>query len=119
MGISFCAKDQRKYSVHNIDYCKLDDFSEDKLKNLDIIYFPSPGMGLGRIKKITTLIKNKYPYVKIIGAYAGENKLLYPNNDLIVSISAKHLQFLREAYQNSSIIFLPESIDVDFFSTFL
>ena len=111
----FIALDQQKYSIHNIKYCKLADFKEESLENIDIIYFHSPGVGFGRIKNIIKLTREKFKHIKIIGAYAGENRLSYPDSDLIVSISAKHLPYLRYIYRVPPAIFLPECVDTDFF----
>jgi glycosyltransferase involved in cell wall biosynthesis len=111
----FIALDQQKYSVHNINFCRLNDLKNYNLDNIDIIYFPSPGMGIGRISAAIKKIRNNYPYIKIIGAYAGENKVIYPDADMICSISAKHLLFLKETYSKFPVIFLPESVDTEFF----
>jgi len=111
----FIAKSQQKYSIHQIDYIRLKDFKYELLSDYDILYIPSPGLGNSSINKIIVNCKRDHPKIKIIGAYAGENKLKYIDADLYVSISSKYLPIIKSFYPNKSVIFLPECVDTDFF----
>ena len=112
----FIAKDQQKYSKHHIVYKRLIDLTEEKLKeiNPDIVYFHGPNLGLTEVNKLTKFLKNQNKIV--IGGYGSENTLKYDYADLIVSISLPHIKKLKEMYNNQSIIFLPESIDTEYFT---
>jgi len=111
----FIAKEQQVYTVHNISYIRLKDYTDSILKDIDIVYFPSPGIQAPIVTKVCKGIRAKYPKIKIIGAYAGENRFIYTDVDIIVSISAKFVPVLRDRYPNKEVIFLPESIDTNYF----
>lgn len=110
----FIAKEQQKYSYHNIEYKRLKDSLTDNIP-ADIVYFHSPCMGE---KDIRNIIQNKInrKKTKIIGAYGGENDGKYPDADLIVTISFPFLYKLKEIYKNIQCMFLPEAIDTEYFS---
>lgn len=107
----FIAKDQQKYSTHNIEYKRLLDVTT---LSADVVYIHSPNIDYTRCQQLITQLKQKN--VKIIGGYGGECKMKYePEPDIIVSISIQHLDFLRQMYPNKSVIFLPEAIDTNYF----
>lgn len=109
----FIAKEQQKYSYHNIKYKRLQDAIEKNIKE-DIVYFHSPCMGN---KEINYLIENKInrKKTKIIGAYGGENNGIYKDADLIVTISFPFLYKLKNIYKHIQCMFLPEAIDTNYF----
>lgn len=107
----FIAKDQQKYSTHNIDYKRLLDVTEI---DADIVYIHSPNINYAKCQRLITSLKQKG--IKVIGGYGGECKIKYePEPDLIVSISIQHLDFLKNMYPNKSVVFLPEAIDTNYF----
>ena len=111
----FIAQAQQKFSTHQIDYITLADLKIETIKDYDILYFSSPGMWESKIKNLIIECRTKYPLLKIIGAYAGENKYMYPDVDLVVSISVKYLPILKKKYPDKLVIFLPECTDTNFF----
>jgi len=112
----FIAKSQQKYSIHQIDYLLLKDFDLKMLDDYDILYMPSPGLSNASVNKIIRDCNSKYPRIKIIGAYAGENKLKYDDGvNLLISISSKYLPNVKSFYPDKSTIFLPECTDANFF----
>lgn len=113
----FIAQDQQKYSIHNIRYVRIEDFKNEMLYDIDILYFPSPGLSAMQVEKINNHAKKENKDLKIIGAYAGEYPGLYgKDTDLIVSISAKYTQKLKQLYPDKPVIFLPEGIDAEYFA---
>jgi hypothetical protein len=53
--------------------------------------------------------------IKVIGQYCGEVDNLYAYADLIVAISPQLYLFAKEKYKDTPVIFLPESIDTNYF----
>lgn len=112
----FTYQEQEKYTHHQLDCCRLMDLNLiKKIKNYNIVYFHSPGMSTTLVNTVINKIKKDNPYTEIIGAYGGETKELYNDCDIIVSISLKHMNYLKEKYPTKPIIFLPESIDTSYF----
>jgi glycosyltransferase involved in cell wall biosynthesis len=107
----FTAQNQQKYSNHQISYIRERDFSLKELKNIDIVYFHLPW----NKNEIIHEIKNKYPNIKVIGSYGGENTEIYGNADLITTNSTKYLDTLNKMYKDIPIIFLPQGVNTDYF----
>lgn len=110
----FVDREQQKYSRHNIIIKKLFDLDINQINsNIDVIYFHAPNIE-NRVETniINQINRNK---VKIIGGYGGETNALYPAADLIISISFPFVNILKEKYQ-VPVIFLPESIDVNYWN---
>jgi len=113
----FIAKAQEKYSIHDVDCVRLKDFKLEMLSDYDVLYIPSPGLSNASVNQVIKDCNKKFPTVKIIGAYAGENKLKYdPGIHLLVSISSKYLPIVKSFYPDKSTIFLPECTDANFFT---
>lgn len=55
----FIAKDQQKYSIHNIDFKKVEELSSIEISDItsDIIYLHSPGLGISKIESFINKIK--------------------------------------------------------------
>ncbi|MDO8641782.1 MAG: radical SAM protein [Nitrosarchaeum sp.] len=109
----FVAKEQQKYSVHNITYTKLMSFIEEKI-SADVVYIHSPDINYKKITAFNSQIRQQG--VKIIGGYGGESSLKYDDVDVIVAISIKHLRFLKSLYPDKPVVFMPESIDTQYFT---
>ena len=113
------AREQAAYSVHNVTCERLQDMTTDKLKGIDILYIPGPNMGYGLLReKLIAHARSMNPKIKVVCGYAGEHDMMYPNADIIVSISAKFYPRLKEMYHLNKIpvVFLPESADTKFFT---
>jgi hypothetical protein len=65
--------------------------------------------------KLIIKLQKENPYTKIIGAYGGETEQIYQDCDIVVSISLKYMEFLKKEYPNKPVIFLPESVDTNYF----
>lgn len=112
----FTTKEQQRYSNHNIFYAKsFNIISEMDKFDIDIMYLPSPDAFLKNTDRNKVIEKCRQKNIKIIGAYSGEIPTKYIDSDLIVSISANYLHTLRHFYPDKPVIFLPESVDTDFF----
>lgn len=113
------AREQAKYSQHNITCKRLRDMTLKDMDGLDILYIPGPNMGNANIRDaIIAHARKMSPPCKVVCGYAGEHTLLYPEADIIVSISAKFYPKLKEMYAPKKIpvVFLPESADTEFFT---
>jgi glycosyltransferase involved in cell wall biosynthesis len=81
---------------------------------LDIIYIHSPDISPDTKDKLPYLIKEKN--IPIIGSYGGQVGYLWPDCvDVIMTISPQMLGYARRSYRNKPILFLPESVDDNFF----
>jgi capsule biosynthesis phosphatase len=112
------AREQAKYSRHNIITRRLLDMTSDDLKGVDVLYIPGPNMGKNKSDLVIADARRNYPNCRIVCGYAGEHEILYPDADVIVAISAKFLPRLKQMYQGrkTPIVFLPESADTEFFT---
>jgi len=113
----FISQEHAKYSRHNIQYAKWDDI---ELNNKDLIYIHSPD--ITNYHANTLPLQAKEQNIKVIGGYAGnplfwgnKEKKTYIYSDLIVTISPQTYSFSLANYQKIPIIYLPESIDTNFF----
>lgn len=111
------AREHRLYTKHNMTHAKHD---EVKLDGIDIIYIHSPDISNYHATKLTLEAKERG--IKVIGGYAGNpkywttaEKQTYTHADLIVSISPQTYQFGKFHYTNIPTIFMPESVDTNFF----
>lgn len=113
------AREQSKYSVHNITYKRLQDMKIADLHGIDILYVPGPNMGYANIRdQIITYTRRMYPPCRVICGYAGEHEIMYPDADVIVAISAKFYPCLKEMYKGRKeiVVFMPESVDTQYFT---
>lgn len=114
---SFLAMEQAKYSRHNITCKRLQDMTVADIKGIDVLYIPGPNMGYASIRDQMVEQARRQKCAVVCG-YAGEHELMYPDADIIVSISAKFYPRLKELYalRKVPIVFLPESADTEFFT---
>ena len=112
----FIAKEHAKYSKHQIIPVKYDSVD---VENYDLIYIHSPNICTYQIDRIVKNCQERG--VKLIGAYAGDPaywdnsvKKTYDHVDLAVGISPETYRFCLENYPGKTV-FLPESIDDEFF----
>lgn len=115
----FLSREHAKYSNHNIMYVKHDEVL-DYLDWADLIYIHSPDISNFHARELPLLARKKGK--KIIGGYAGNPRFwsekedpIYKYADLIVAISPQLYQFANNHYKDTPIIFLPESVDTNFF----
>lgn len=113
----FVATEHARYSVHTIKYAKHDNINLD---GIDAIYIHSPDITTFHAEQLPLQAKEKG--IKVIGGYAGNPRFwskaesnVYTCADLIVTISPQLYQFAKNKYNQTPVIFLPESIDTDFF----
>lgn len=111
----YIAKEQAKYSQHEILYKRVKDFRTEHLQGVDIVYLPAPNLLTNGVDHIIALIRKNYPKIKIIGAYSGELPQKYSDVDLVISISSKHYPVLKKMYDPNKVIFLAEGIDTEYF----
>jgi len=110
----FVAKEQQLYTSNIITYKRLVDVIDI---NADVVYIHAPNIHFSKINEL--IVKLKQKGIKIIGGYGGESKLKYETDpDIIVSISIRHLDYLKNIYPNKTVVFLPESVDTNFFTKF-
>jgi len=114
----FISKEHDKYSRHNIIYAKHD---EVKLDGIDLVYIHSPDITPNHAVKIP--LEAKARGIPVVGAYAGNPaywnkhiKPIYSYYDLIVTISPQLYDFGMKNYDKDKVVFLPESVDTDFFN---
>lgn len=111
------AQEHARYSRHEIKYAKHD---EVNLDGVDLVYIHSPDISNFHAEYLPMEAKKRG--IPVIGAYAGNpyywspaEKRTYSHADLIVTISPQTYAFARFHYTNIPVIFLPESVDTDFF----
>lgn len=112
-------REQTEYSTHKILSKRLMDITVADLDGIDILYIPGPNMGYTNIRdRVVAEARKRNPKVRVVCGYAGEHELLYPEADIIVSISAKFYPKLKEMYKPKRVpvVFLPESADTRFFT---
>jgi len=109
------SKDQQKHSRHEIDIVRIEDFSIDRASDKDIVYFSSVDLDRNAVMDSVALLRRELPLVKIIGGYAGESNLIYQDCDLVISVSLNHYYKLLDMYPDKKVIWLPESIDTEYF----
>lgn len=111
-------KEHSLYTKHNMVYQK---HNEVDLNSIDVLYIHSPDI---TTRHATTLpLDAKEKGIKVIGAYAGNpnfwspaEKRTYSYADLIVTISPQTYSFAKFHYTHIPVIYLPESIDTNFFT---
>jgi glycosyltransferase involved in cell wall biosynthesis len=118
-GWAYCfnAREQAKYSCHNITRKLLTETTVDDLKNIDIVYIHGPNIWKDKSDELIPQIRKHYPDIKIVGCYSVEIDLMYPDCDLVVCISSNFYHKLCKMYEkrNCPVIFLPKGIDSEFF----
>lgn len=108
----FVAREQQKYSVQDLQIQKIEAYNLDN--NPDLIYICSPAM----YKNVGSHIlpfKAKSKNIVVLGGYSSDTKIKYDFADLIITISPTRRQELQKMYPNNEVIFLPESVDTNFF----
>ena len=113
----FTTKEQQKYTWHDVHYCRIHDYLTylDSNPNIDVVYYPSPGMSKDWVRMSINKLRKRDPRTKVIGAFSGFIFNKYEvNPDLLVSISWKDTEQIRRMYDIPTI-FLPEAVDTEFF----
>ena len=109
----FIAKEMALYSKHNVNFQKYGDFNYSAL---DVILISSPNIA-GNTSSIDIPKKCKALNKIVIGQYSGETNILYQNVDLIVTISPSLYWSAKERYKDTPVIFLPEAVDTNYFTS--
>ena len=107
----FIAKEMARYSKHVMTYEKYDNVH---FNDLDIILISNPNI-CTPISNIQIPKIAKESGIKIIGQYCGEVNDTYAYADLIITISPQTYNFAKSRY-SIPVIYLPESIDTNFFT---
>lgn len=107
------AKDQKKFSKHNIIIKRFMDLNYSDFDDIDVVYMPGPDISQ-KVNMVFEEVKNRFPNIKIIGAYSGEVKQMYGNIDVLVSISAKYYPTVKNLYPDHPVLWLPECVDTDY-----
>jgi len=105
----FLDKEQQKYSRHNIIIQKYNDICLD---NIDLLYIHGADITIATREELPLRAHEKG--IKVIGGYGGYTTLKYPFVDAIIVIAPQSYEFAKANY-DKPVIFLPESIDTDFF----
>ena len=105
-------QEMQRYTSHNIIAQR---FNEINYADVDVMYISSPNISRNiSIEVIPAACKAKG--IKTIGAYSGEVDMKYNESvDLIVTISPQLYFYAKKNYPNTPVVFLPESIDTNFF----
>lgn len=107
----FVGRDMNKYSQCKVICQKYNDITYDKQ---DIFIISSPNISYSEsAMKIPQECKKRG--IKVIGQYSGECDIIYSHADLIVTISPQLYLYSKNKYPNIPVIFLPESIDTNYF----
>ncbi len=113
----FIGREQKKYSKHNIIIKKYDDINLD---NIDIVFLHGTNISPNITNDLPLVAKEKG--IKVIGSYNGDPAFwgditprTYAHCDLIVTISPETYRFAKQANPGVPVVFLPESIDTNFF----
>lgn len=116
----FLTKEYAKYSKHEIRYVNYLQVQEN-LDWADIVYIHSPDITTWHAIKLPKIAHSKGK--KVITQYSGNPKFwsehekpIYSYSDLVVTISPQLYQFAKNHYHNVPIIYMPESVDTNFFS---
>ena len=106
----FIGKDMQKHSQHNVIINKYNNIGYG---GADIIISSCPTIGNITRYEVPKICQQRG--IKFIGQYCSENQLTYSHADLIITISP---QVYKWAKNNCSypVIYLPESVDVNFFA---
>lgn len=105
------AKEMAKYSSHNVTpqlYNQVD------YSKMDVCLISGPDISYS-ISGVQIPNECKKRGIKVIGQYSGERDLIYSHADLIVTISPILYFYAKKKYKNIPVIYLPESIDTNFF----
>jgi len=112
------SQEHARYTIHDMKYAKHD---EVNLDDVDILYIHSPDITNSHACLLPLQAREKN--IKVIGAYAGNphfwspaERRTYRFADLIVTISPQTYSFAKFHYTNIPVIYLPESIDTNFFT---
>lgn len=113
------AQEYSRYSRHNVKYAKWDNVD---LNGIDVIYIHGPNISQYHAKELPLIAKEKG--IKVIGAYSSNpehwnscDNRTYSHADLIVAISPQTYSFCKFHYTNIPVIFMPESVDTNFFKS--
>ena len=113
------ALEEARYSRHNIEYAP---YNNINLENKDIAYIYSPNICTYHAKELPLIARDKG--IKVIGGYGGhpdyynvgKDEKVYACADMIVAISPQTYDFAIQNYPNKKVVFMPESIDTEFFT---
>lgn len=113
----FIGREQKRYSTHDLTVSK---FDEIDFNNADVLYLHSPNIEPYLSNEVPLRAKEKG--IKVIGGYGGDPKfwhhstdIKYSYADLLVTISPETYHFAKRTCPGYPVIFLPESIDTNFF----
>lgn len=113
----FIGREQQRYSQHNLIVNKYDNIN---LSGVNVIYIHSPNICEKLSHQLPIECKKKG--IKVIGAYGGDPRfwhqsvdVKYSYVDLVVTISPETYKFASNLYADVPVIFLPESVDTNFF----
>lgn len=114
----FITREQARYSKHNIMGIRIHDIlSQIDDLDIDILYFPCPDINKHIPNQVIDICRKKN--IKIIGGYCGEIAKAYSDLDLALTISPGTYSIAKSLYgQKVPVIFLPESIDTNYFTPF-
>jgi glycosyltransferase involved in cell wall biosynthesis/Tfp pilus assembly protein PilF len=113
----FIGREQQRYTRHNLIVSKHDKVC---LEGVNVIYIHSPNICDKVSQEFPLEAKEKG--IKVIGAYGGDPNFWhssvnprYSHVDLVVTISPETYKFATNLYSDVPVIFLPESVDTNFF----
>lgn len=107
------AQEMSRYSIHSI---KPQKFNQVNYLDMDVCLISSPNISL-KIASDTIPLQCKGRRIKTIGQYSAEVDQVYANCvDLIVAISPQLYYYAKKQYKDIPVIFLPESIDTEYFT---
>ena len=107
----FVGVEQQRYTRHNI---MIQQCQNVNLNGVDILYLHGPNMKYPN-EIYSTVCNARDRNIKIIGGYGGETPNLYPYANAIATISPQTYDFAKKNYPYLPKVFLPESIDNNYF----
>jgi len=109
----FIHREQSKYSRHNVLYHAHRNPEPVNLDGIDLVFIHSPDINKFASDELP-LIANKKG-IPTICSYGGYVKNIYKEGDIMSSISPQTYKLAKRTYPNKTVIFLPESVDCQFF----
>ena len=109
----FVHQEQSKYSKHNISYYAHRNIEPVNLDGIDLLYIHSPDINKFASDELPLIAKEKG--IPVLASYGGLVKNTYKYADIIGSISPQTYKLAKKNYPQYPVIFLPESVDTDFF----
>ncbi len=109
--------EHERYSCHTVKYARHDQVD---LSGVDVIYIHGPDISNYHATDLPLEAINRG--IRVVGGYSGNpeywspaEKRTYSAADLIVAISPQTYAFCKFHYTNIPVVFMPESIDAEFF----